>query len=295
MGKSGQEMDQSIKAGSVNLYLRELGTGEPIIFVHGIPTDYRIWDAQLKEFSKNFRAISYSRRCAYPNQNPGNVVDSTIEKNAEDLKSLISELRLDNVHLIGHSYGGFVSLFTAWKNPELFRSLILVEPAVPSILVKNEKNPLEAIAFLIRDPGAAASARKFQNGKLRAALKTYESGNFRSAVKNFYDGVREKDGAFEAAPTTLQNIMSDNGQTIGELETVFPIFSKGDAKKIAIPTLLVKGQRSPKWLRAIVDGLGKSIPGSSIVEISNSGHFPHTDNAEEFNSKLASFVSKNIA
>jgi non-heme chloroperoxidase len=285
-------MDQSIKAGSTNLFYSEFGTGEPLIFVHGIPTDYRIWNAQLKYLSKSFRAISYSRRYAYPNQNPGNAVDSTIEKNSEDLENLIGVLRLNRVQLVGHSYGGFVSLFTAWKNPELFRSLVLVEPAVPSILVKNEKNPLEAFAFLLRDPSAAVSARKFQSGKLRAALKAYESGDFYSAVKNFYDGIREKDGAFEAAPTTLQNIMKDNGQTIGELETVFPIFSKEDAKKIAIPTLLVKGQKSPKWLRAIVDGLGKSIPGSSVVEISGAGHFAHADNPEEFNSKLANFVSK---
>jgi pimeloyl-ACP methyl ester carboxylesterase len=124
-------MQKSIRAGDVNLFYEEEGSGRPLVFVHGIPTDYRVWETQVREFSKNFRAISISRRHAFPNQNSGDATSSTVEKNSEDLLNFIKQLDLEQVNLVGHSYGGYVSIYTAWKHPELLHSLVLVEPAIP--------------------------------------------------------------------------------------------------------------------------------------------------------------------
>jgi non-heme chloroperoxidase len=284
---------KSVGAGQVNLSYAETGSGQnPIVFVHGIPTDYRIWSSQLESFSKDFRAISYSRRHAFPNKNDLNVLESTVRNNSEDLINLMQELKLQQVHLVGHSYGGFISLYTAWKHPDLFRSLVLVEPAVPSMLVKNEKNPLQVLAFLLRNPSAAMSARRLQRGELKLSLKAYEAGDYNGAVKHFVDGIKEKAGAFEQMPQTIQNLMLDNGKTVGELETTFPVFTSSDARKISLQTLLVKGELSPKWLRAIVDNLRKSMPNSSAVEISGSGHLPHIENPSEFNARIQEFLKK---
>ena len=57
----------SLEVNGVNLFYAEKGAGEPVVFVHGIPTDYRAWDSQLDSFSEHYRAMSYSRRYAYPN------------------------------------------------------------------------------------------------------------------------------------------------------------------------------------------------------------------------------------
>jgi pimeloyl-ACP methyl ester carboxylesterase len=285
-------LQQSLKINGVTLTYSDDGNGPAVVFVHGIPTDFRIWENQRKALS-SYRSICYSRRFASPNQNAGDVSDSTVQINSEDLVGLIHELNLNRICLVGHSYGGFVSLFTAWKHPDLVRALILVEPAVPSILVKNEKDPIATLGFLLANPGAALSARRFQTGKLRAALKAYESGDYKNAVANFYNGIRENDNAFDRAPQELREIMLDNGKTVGELESVFPVFTKSDAAQLLVPTLLVKGEHSPKWLRAIVDGLHGSMPNNSIIEISNSGHLPHVDNPGPFNTELIAFLQKN--
>jgi len=285
---------QTVRIGNVNLSYDERGSGHPVLMVHGIPTDNRAWSNQLQQFSLNFRAISISRRHAYPNKNDGlNVTESTVANNSNDLVSLIQYLKLSQVNLVGHSYGGFISLYTAWKHPDLFRSLVLIEPAVPSLLVKNEKSPFELLIFLLTNFSAATSARRFQNGNLKLALKSFEERDWNHAVRYFYEGIMEKDGSFDTLPPEIQSMMLDNSLTVGELETEFPIFTKEDAKSMKLPTLLVKAQNSPKWLRAIVDVLAKTLPNQSLVNIPSSCHFPHFENPSQFNAAVIDFLKKN--
>ncbi|HYB04439.1 MAG TPA: hypothetical protein VED17_08255, partial [Nitrososphaerales archaeon] len=60
---------QSINLENVALSFEERGSGNPVVMVHGIPTDYRAWQDQLNDFSASFRAIAISRRHAYPYKN----------------------------------------------------------------------------------------------------------------------------------------------------------------------------------------------------------------------------------
>ncbi len=92
-----------IRAGSVEFHYIEKGQGEPLILLHGGTGDYRSWDAQIKEFSKTYRVISYSRRYHYPNKNQfvGNNHSAYVE--ADDLAAFLRRLKLKKVHLIGVS------------------------------------------------------------------------------------------------------------------------------------------------------------------------------------------------
>ncbi|TLY14791.1 MAG: hypothetical protein E6K84_01580 [Thaumarchaeota archaeon] len=71
-----REAIPSLELNGVNLFYAEKGAGEPVVFVHGIPTDYRAWDSQLDSFSEHYRAIAYGRRYAYPNAREGDLLDS---------------------------------------------------------------------------------------------------------------------------------------------------------------------------------------------------------------------------
>jgi len=103
----------SIDVDGVSLFYEEKGTGQPLLFVHGIPTDYRAWGSQLDAFSDNYRVIAYSRRYAQPNKREGDLLDSTIENNTTDLVGFIKKLGIAPVHLVGHSYGGFIASYCA--------------------------------------------------------------------------------------------------------------------------------------------------------------------------------------
>ena len=97
----------------LKLYYEDQGAGQPVVFVHGTVCDCRAWFAQTDVLSSDFRAIAYSRRYALPNDRKGNVMDSTVQNNTADLEALIRGLGLEKVHLVGHSYGGFIAAFFA--------------------------------------------------------------------------------------------------------------------------------------------------------------------------------------
>ena len=158
------------------------------------PTDYRAWDNQINVLSKSFRALSYSRRCSYPNQNK-DYKSSTVENNAEDLGRFISMKEAKPAHLIGHSYGAFVALYYAYYHPETVRSLILMEPYVPSLIIKDPQNRGEILSLLLRKPSVALAAQSFLSKSLNPALKYLDQGNEEKAVELFLDGVQGKPNA----------------------------------------------------------------------------------------------------
>jgi pimeloyl-ACP methyl ester carboxylesterase len=276
----------------VNLFYVEKGTGQPVVFVHGIPTDYRAWNSQLDVFSDHYRAIAYSRRYAQPNKREGDISDSTVENNAADLVGLTKSLGAGPIHLVGHSYGGFIAAYCASKNPELVKTLTLVDPAVSTLLVRDPKNPIQFLSLLVRSPSTAVSAAKFTTGSLNPSLAAFHRGEYDVALRLNVDGIMNRKDAFEKFPEPVQVMMKENEKTVGELGTRFPVFTKQDAAKISSPTLLVNGTDSPKFFHSIVDELAKAVPNTEITKIPGSAHFPHVENPAEFNTRLLEFLQR---
>jgi non-heme chloroperoxidase len=281
----------SIDVDGVSLYYERAGSGEPVLFSHGIPTDYRAWNAQVEAFSKSFSTITYSRRYAAPNRRDGDVTDSTVAANAADLKGLIEKLGVAPVHLVGHSYGGFVAAYLAADHPDLVRTLVLVEPAIATMLVEDPNSSGQMFTLLIGNPGVALSARRFQSGSLGPSLKALDSGQVKKAVQLSVDGIQNKVGAFAELPASTQEMMIDNAKTIAELRTRLPPF-KAEAGKISRRTLVINGQQSAVWLQRIGELVARAVPHSEAVAVSRSRHFPHLENPSEFNAEVLKFLAK---
>jgi pimeloyl-ACP methyl ester carboxylesterase len=281
------------RVGEIGLAYKESGNGQPVVFVHGIPTDYRAWDAQVGPFSAKYRVIAYSRRLASPNHNREDYAGSTIENNSADLVGLIELLGVFPVHLVGHSYGGFTAAFCAAKNPALVRTLTLVEPAVSTILLTNRKSITQLLSLLFRSPSTALSAARFQRSSLDPSLAAFKRRDFDVALRYNLDGIMNRKGAFEQLPEPLQRIVKENERTVGELIADVPAFGREDASKISAPTLLVRGEKSPKVLHSIVDRLANAIPSAEVTMVTGCAHFPHIENPEEFNRRVLEFLARN--
>jgi pimeloyl-ACP methyl ester carboxylesterase len=289
--KSEVEVMPSVDVGGISLYFEKSGSGEPIVFCHGIPTDYRAWSAQVEALSESYTTITYSRRYAAPNQREGDLADSTIENNAADLKGIIDKLGVSPVHLVGHSYGGFISAYVAATRPELIRSLVLVEPAIATLLVENPTSSAQVLSLLFRSPSVALSARRFQTKSLAPALKAFDAGQLKTAAQLNVDGVQDMPGAFEGMPDPAKKMFVENGRTVAEQRTKFPPF-RSMITKISCRTLVINGGLSPLWLRRIGELAVGYIAGSEAVKIPDARHFPHMERAPEFNGTLQWFISK---
>jgi pimeloyl-ACP methyl ester carboxylesterase len=121
--------------GGVSLHYVELGSGAPVVLIHGSLADYSYSELsdQISLLADRHRVIAYSRRYNYPNRNPAAEHHSPMVE-AADLNEFLNRLGPGPVHLVGHSYGAYTALVFAMDNPERVRSLVLAEPPIISWL-----------------------------------------------------------------------------------------------------------------------------------------------------------------
>ena len=281
----------TLEVEGVSLYYERAGSGDPVVLSHGVPMDHRAWSAQVEAFSKAYSTITYSRRYAYPNRRAGDLADSTVEANAADLRGLIEKLGVAPVHLVGHSYGGFVAAHLAAERPDLVRTLVLVEPAIPTLLVEDPDSTGQMFSLLLGHPGIALSARRFQAGSLGPSLAALDRGQAKKAVQLFVDGIQNRVGAFAELPAPTQQVMLDNAMTIAELRTRMPQFKEA-AARVGRRTLVITGANTAVWLLRVGELAMKAIPEADAASIGRSRHFPQVENPQEFNSTVIGFLAK---
>jgi non-heme chloroperoxidase len=123
------------------IFFKDWGTGQPLVFHHGWPLCGDDWDAQLMFFlGKGYRVIAHDRRGhGRSSQTPsGNEMDTY----AADVAALAAHLDLKNAVHIGHSTGGGeVARYVARHGGGGRVSKAVLIGAVPPVMVKSDKNP----------------------------------------------------------------------------------------------------------------------------------------------------------
>ncbi len=265
-----------------SLHYLDIGKGEPVVFVHGTIGDYRVWDAQLAAFAKNHRVIALSRRFAYPNdQTIKDSNDYSITAHAKDLVKFLKKLDIGPVHLVGHSFGAYTSLVASLEHPEILKSLTLAEPPVGS-LTENL-------------PEAAGLGAAFINNVVIPAAQAFQEGKDEKAVAFFIGGVLGDSLYYEKASQDEKDLMMDNTPELKAIASgadLFPSLSCQDFENLEIPVLLIKGERSPKNLRLIIDQLHPCIKDSELAELPNASHGLEYQNPEGFNEIVLEFIEK---
>lgn len=281
-------------ANGMDLAYERWGVGPDVLFVHGIPTDYRAWSAQIPIFSARYRVVAFSRRLAQPNRNKAGPRDSTIETNAKDLEDLILQTTTPPINLVGHSYGGFIAAYLASKRSDLIRKLVLIEPGISTLLIQDPESRGQMLSLLFKSPSVALAAGRYLRRYYNPMLEAYHKGDLDNALRLFLDGLMNKENALAQLTPEAQTMMRENALTIGEVEAKLPIFTSDDARRISAPTLLINGANGTKIFLAINQKLAGSIPKNELIAIAESSHFPHVENPNAFNQKVMDFLAKNI-
>ncbi|HEU4322578.1 MAG TPA: alpha/beta hydrolase [Roseiflexaceae bacterium] len=129
----------TVKDGT-EIYYKDWGTGQPVVFSHGWPLTADAWEAQMTFLaSHGYRCIAHDRRGHGRSSQPwdGNEMDTY----ADDLAALIEHLDLTEAVLVGHSTGGGeVARYIGRHGTKRVAKAVLVG-AVPPQMLKTEANP----------------------------------------------------------------------------------------------------------------------------------------------------------
>lgn len=210
------------------IYYKDWGSGQPVVFSHGWPLTADAWDPQLKLMVDNgFRAVAHDRRGGGRSGQPwdGNNLDTY----ADDLAAVIEGLDLQNVILVGHSTGGGeVTRYVGRHGTGRVAKVVLLG-AIPPLMLKTEANP-DGLPIDVFD-------------EIREGVATDRSQYYKDLSAPFYGANRDGSTVTQGTRDAFW-LWSMTVGIKGAYDCV-KAFSESDTtedlKKIDVPTLIVHG------------------------------------------------------
>jgi len=277
----------------IALAYREQGEGEAVVFVHGSASDLRTWEQQLPAIGTRYRAIAYSRRFARPNEDIEPCADDQMLPHVDDLAALLQVIGAAPAHLVGHSWGAFICLLAAIRQPEMVSSLVLLEAPVLSLFVSTPPLLRELLPLLVRRPRTALAILGFGAGTFAPAQRAFRRGDDDQALQTFAHGVLGKE-TYERLPEerkqqARENLGALRAQLLG---AGFPPLDEEDVRGIRVPTLLMTGQRSPAFLLRLTEHLQRLLPNAERVDIAGASHAMQEENPGAVNEAILGFLAE---
>jgi non-heme chloroperoxidase len=133
-------MPTIITEDGTDIFYKDWGSGQPVVFSHGWPLDADVWDNQLNLVaSHGYRAIAHDRRGhGRSGQTWGG---NHMDQYADDLAELIRTLDLSDAVLVGHSTGGGEVVRYLARHGTLRVAKAVLLSAIPPLMLKTAANP----------------------------------------------------------------------------------------------------------------------------------------------------------
>jgi esterase len=250
----------------LELYHREIGTGKPLVVLHGLFGFSDNWQTHAKKFAEYYRVILVDLR------NHGHSPwsdDFSYQLMVNDLHELFTRLNLEDVILLGHSMGGKVAMHFSQQHANLLDKHIVVDMGVKEYPLHHQHilKAFESIDL------SSISARSEAESILSSFIDS--NGVIQFLLKNLYWEEKGK-LAWRVNFKVLKESMSE-------------ILSELPFKEVFIPTLFIRGELSDYIVDADLSRLEDYFPDSNMVTIDNSGHWVHAEAPEEFTDAVLSF------
>jgi 2-hydroxy-6-oxonona-2,4-dienedioate hydrolase len=236
----------------------EKGTGEAIIFLHGLFGELSNWKATIDHFSKNYRVIVP----ILP------IYDGAIQKDGLDglvnyLHDLVTELNIDRFNLVGNSLGGQVAILYSVAYPEKVIRLVLT-----------------GSAGLYESTMGASYPKRGDYAYIEDRVR-YTFHNDKIVTKNLVDQVFETVNDVRKSIRVIKIVRSANGNNVSEA-----------LKQITTPTLLVWGRQDRITPLDVAYRFKKLLSGNTELRIiEECGHAPMMERPEQFNEVLENYFN----
>ena len=269
----------TVKDGT-QIYYKDWGKGQPIVFSHGWPLTADDWDNQMLYFGqRGYRVIAHDRRGHGRSTQTwdGNEMDTY----ADDLAALTERLDLKNAIHVGHSTGGGeVARYIGRHGTKRVAMAVLIS-AVPPLMLKTEKNP-GGLPISVFDG-------------LRAQLLANRAEFYKDITLPFYGynrpGAKISEGIRER--WWLQGMLGGVKPHYDCINAFSETDFTEDLKKFDVPTLILHGdddQIVPIGAAALMSS--KIVKNATLKVYPGFPHGMPTTNADQINTDLLAFVGK---
>ena len=264
---------------AIELYYEDHGPGQPVVLIHGYPSDGSSWEKQtavLLDAGK--RVITYDRRGFGKSSKPTTGHD--FDTYAADLSSLVSALDLQDAVLIGFSMAaGEVIRYISRYGPHRVAKAVFISPIGP-FMVKTDENP-------------SGIPQEVIDGMLDAT-KADRYAFFTGFLENFYNldenlGNRMSEEALRASWQLAANMSAYT--SVWAQPTWYTDF-RADIDKIDVPLLILHGT-ADRILPIDLTGrsYAKLLPNATYAEIEGAPHGMFWTHGEEINKALLDFLT----
>ncbi|WP_223216411.1 alpha/beta fold hydrolase [Rhizobium mesosinicum] len=263
-----------------NIFYKDWGKGQPIVFCHGWPLSSDAWDVQMLYFGlQGYRVIAHDRRGHGRSDQTWD--GNNMDRYADDLAELIEHLNLTDVVLVGHSTGGGEVAHYIGRHGTKRVAKIIMVGAVPPLMLKTDANPegtpIEAFDGIRK--GTAGDRSQF----------------FKDLTIPFYgfnlEGAKVNEGLRDSF--WLQGMLGSIKAHYDCIHEFSEVDYSADLEKIDKPTLIIHGDADQivpikasalKSVKIVKDAELKVYPGAP--------HGLAQTQAEKFNADVLEFIKK---
>lgn len=260
-GVDYEELYIETSKGTAHVIMSGPANGTPVVLLHGMSASSTMWYFNAKALASEHRVFAIDLIIE-----PGKSYKTSDIKNIKEINAWYQEvfekLKLDSVHLIGTSRGGWLAADLA-LNSQNIKSVILLSPVQTFIWTPVSKGLLKNMMNVFYP-------------KEKRALRTMETlSNDPSKIHEDY---------IEQYRIALEN------DSLNKFMIQMRPFSKKKLRSLEMPVLLLVGDDDLFNTKRSVHRVEKYIPQGQGEVISNSGHFLSVDQTEEVNQKMLDFL-----
>jgi 4,5:9,10-diseco-3-hydroxy-5,9,17-trioxoandrosta-1(10),2-diene-4-oate hydrolase len=259
----------------------ELGSGPPVVFVHGLSGSWQNWLEQLPVFARDHRVVAFDLPGFGASEMPDGRI--SISGYARWLDALYEALGIDTAAVVGNSMGGFIGAELAIAFPARVERLVLVSAAGLTVEHQRDERALAVLRTLDKRLAAYAGWLGTRSDALARRPR---------ARQMIFGLVAHRPGLLPAPLVAEQMRGAGKPGFVPALDalTNYPIRDR--LPEIACPTLIVWGTEDRLVPVRDADEFARLIPNARKVVWPQTGHMAMLERPEAFNRLLAAFLAE---